>query len=571
LHGPIPPQPSAAKRPPMVEIPAAHSPVPAQPGFRRRWLVAAALISAALLPVWQVVEKTADARRNIVYWDEFDTALSLVLRLESGLAPADFWREMLAENNGHRLVMSRLVYTAIHAVAGRINFAAAVLLAVFSTGGGARRLLLALLLSAAVFNLSHYENFLWSGSSIDHFSVVFLATASLAALAANRRAWMAVAVVLGLMATLTLAQGLAVWPAGALLLHHTRRHRRLRVWTAAGAVATILFVAGLGSRQSELAALATPRGLGSAVHYWLTLVGAPPVLGGRAAAPYAGIGLLAALAVTRRRAEPLLWHFAAFTVIGTAIIAAGRSAQTEGVVHSRYLLLGAFAWAIAVFHLLAPRGGNAPVARRIALVLPCLAAFHLAANREFADEVDSWLTCRDLATVAYIQHGADGRGPFSLHPRADHSTRLLQAAARAGIYAMEEICLEKPFPRGASESGSLVYHLDEVAVTSRSASVRGWIGIPGRRFARGAIHVVLESGETRRMFNAISVPRADVPAATGRPEWDQAGFHFAREIADLPAGDFSVGLLVEDEGRREFVRTGTTLRLPAAAPLAGQQ
>ena len=50
--------------------------------------------------------------------------------------------------NGHRLVMSRLVYTAIYAVAGRINFAAldwigvgaiaaAVLLAVFATGGGA--------------------------------------------------------------------------------------------------------------------------------------------------------------------------------------------------------------------------------------------------------------------------------------------------------------------------------------------------------------------------------------------------------------------------------------------------
>jgi len=566
----------------MAEPPDAHSAVPAQPGLRRRRFFAAVLIGMALVPVWQVFEKTADARRNIVYWDEFDTALSLVLRLESGLAPADFWREMLAENNGHRIVMSRLVYTAIHSVAGRINFAAldwigvgaiaaAILLAIFAAVGGTRRLLLALLLSGAVFNLSHYENFLWSGSSIDHFSVVFLATASLAALAANRRAWTAVAVVLGLMATLTLAHGLAVWPAGALLLHAMRRPRPLLGWTAAGAAVTLLFVAGLGSRHTELAAITTPRGMAATLHYWISLLGAAPALGWREAAPYAGVGLLALLAITRRRAEPLLWHLAIFTVIGTAVIAAGRSVQTGGEIHSRYLILGAFAWAITVFQLISPPGGDERLARRFALVLPCVAAFHFAANREFADEVDSWLTCRDLATVAYIQHGTDGRGPFSLHPRADHSTRLLRAAARSGVYELEEVCLEEPFPREARESGKIVYHMEEVAVTARSAAIRGWAGIPGRRFARGAIHVVLEAGGIRRTYQAVTVPRSDVPAVMHRPEWDRAGFHFAREIFDLPAGEFRVGLLVEDEDRTEFVMTGAMLRLPPAAPLAGQQ
>ncbi|MFM8336661.1 MAG: hypothetical protein ACKODK_13980 [Opitutaceae bacterium] len=566
----------------MAEIPSAHSPAPAQTGFRRRWLVAAALIIAALLPVWQVVEKTADARRNIVYWDEFDTALSLVLRLESGLAPADFWREIFAENNGHRLVMSRLVFTGIHAATGRINFAAldwigvgaiaaAVLLAVFSAGGGARRLLLALLLSAAVFNLSHYENFLWSGSSIDHFSVVFIATAALAALAANRRVWTIVAVVLALIATVTLAHGLAVWPAGALLLHATRRPRLLLGWTAVGAAATLLFVAGLGSRQTELAAIITPRGMAATLHYWLSLLGAAPVLGWRAGAPYAGVGLLALLAITRRRAEPFLWHLAIFSVIGAAIIAAGRSVQTEGEIHSRYLIVGAFAWAIAVFQLIAPPGDKAPLTRRFALVLPCLAAFQFAANREFADEVDSWLTCRDLATVAYIQHGTDGRGPFSLHPRADHSTRLLRAAARSGIYELEDVCREESFPPEARESGKIVYHVEEVAVTARSAAIRGWVGIPGRRFARGAIHLVLEADGVRRVYQAVTVPRADVPAVMHRPEWDRAGFHFAREISDLPAGNFRIGLLVEDEEGREFVMTEATLRLPPAVPPAAQQ
>lgn len=566
----------------MAETPAAHSSGPARPGLGWRWLSVLGLIVAALIPVWQVVEKTADARRDIVYWDEFDTALSLLIRLESGLAPADLWREILAENNGHLLVMSRLVFVAIHSAAGRVNFAAldwigvgaitaAVLLTVFAADGAARRLLLALLLSAAVFNLSHYENFLWSGSSIDHFSVVFFAIASLAALAANHRLWTAGAVVLALMATLTLAQGLAVWPAGALLLHAKQRPRRLLVWTAVGAATTVLFVAGLGSRQAEIAAIITPRGLSSTVNYWLSLLGAAPMLGWREAAPYSGAGLVALLAITRRRAEPLLWHLAIFTVFGAAVIAAGRSIQTGGEVHSRYLILGAFAWAIAVFQLIAPSGLDASLARRIALLLPCLAAFNLAANHDFADEVDSWLTCRDLATVAYIQHGADGRGPFRLHPRPDHSTRLLQTAARSGIYKMDDVCREKPFPREARESGRIIYHLEDVTVTSRSASIRGWAGIPGQRFERGAIHVVLQTGENRWMFNAVTVPRNDVPAATGRPEWDHAGFHFARELEDLPAGEFRVGLLVGDADRTEFVMTGAKVKLHASPPLASRQ
>jgi hypothetical protein len=560
---------------------------PATPSAGRRPRAAlAALGLLALLPVWMILVHTTDARRDIVYWDEFDTALNLVLRLKDGFTPGDFCRELLAGNNGHRMATSRLLFAAIHATTGRLNFAAldwignvaiagACLLLVRSVSGTHRRLLLALLLSASVFNLAHYENFLWSGASIDHFTVVFLGIAALTALDHGGRVGSGLAFGLALLCTLTLAQGLAVWPAGLVLLAASGRGRALAAWAAIGTGVAALYVSGPSADRAELATLATPGGVLAAARYGLAMLGSLPSLGQRQLAPFLGVGLLALLAITWRRnglrREPLTHGVATFALIGVGLIAAGRASVTAGEVHSRYQILPAVIWAVALFRWLAPPGGREPSLRLLASIVPCLAAFVLAANREHADEVDSWLTCRDLATVAYIRHGADGYGPFKLHPIPDHATHLLQAAKKAGVYELEEFCREQPFPLSARESEHLVYHLEEVIVTPVSASVRGWAGIPGRRFARGAIHVVLQSGSVRRVFDAVTVPRADVPQAMSRPEWDRAGFQFAREIEDLPVGEFRVGLLVDDSDRPEFVLTPATLRIPPPEVRTSQQ
>ena len=82
---------------------------PATPSAGRRPRAAlAALGLLALLPVWMILVHTTDARRDIVYWDEFDTALNLVLRLKDGFTPGDFCRELLAGNNGHRMATSQI-------------------------------------------------------------------------------------------------------------------------------------------------------------------------------------------------------------------------------------------------------------------------------------------------------------------------------------------------------------------------------------------------------------------------------------------------------------------------------
>jgi hypothetical protein len=58
----------------------------------RRRLAVAALILVALVPAVFIFSHTADARRDIVYWDEFDTALAFVLKLKDGTSPGVFCR-----------------------------------------------------------------------------------------------------------------------------------------------------------------------------------------------------------------------------------------------------------------------------------------------------------------------------------------------------------------------------------------------------------------------------------------------------------------------------------------------
>ena len=83
------------------------------------------------------------------------------------------------------MVTSRLLIACSYWLSGTIDFAMVArvgiativvmcVLLVASAGKPGRRLLLGMLLASLIFQLEHYENFLWSGSSIDHFQVMLL-------------------------------------------------------------------------------------------------------------------------------------------------------------------------------------------------------------------------------------------------------------------------------------------------------------------------------------------------------------------------------------------------------------
>jgi hypothetical protein len=533
------------------------------------------LVLLAAAPVLHLLARGAQASRDIVYWDEFDTALALVLRLDEGVGVRAFFGELFSVNNEHRMVTSRLLFAASYRLTGTVDFealgaignASIVLLGallVAAAGSPARRLRLALPLAFLLFNLLHYENFFWSGASIDHFTVVLFAGAAVVGVA--RRSWAGLAAGAGgaVLAGFTLAHGLLVWPLGAAMLALDRRWRHLAVWLALGALAAAAFLAGFeGNRAHQFAAFSTA-GAWSVLRYWLTLLGAVPALGGGAAAPWAGAALLAALgwlaAHGALRRERVALPLALFGVGALALVALGRAEQSGGVVHSRYLVLGALAWALTVFMMLErythPRR---PLGLLVPLV-PLLVLYGFAANRAAAASADSWIECRDRAAVRYAQHGADGKGPFALYPKPERSTQLLAAAARRGVYRPAPVCEARQFD-APTPSSRISYFVDEMTADGRAAFVGGWAAIPGETARRGTLHLVLRSETAMHVYTTVTASRPDVVAASREKGWLQSGFRFARSRDRLPSGNFQVGFLIVTGDGAEFIMTSHRLHL----------
>jgi len=543
------------------------------------------LVLLAFLPLAYVGLRAVEASRNVAYWDEFETALALIMRLHSGVTPGVFLDDLFAVNNEHRMVMSRLLFAVSYGLTGTINFSAISLLgnfcllalcAILLVGArtAPRRLRLGLVLALGLFQLENYENFLWSGSSIDHFQVLLYVGATVAALAhGTRTAWL-VAGLCALLATFTLAHGLLVWPLGAALLWRVRRTPQLIGW---GVLATLVvsgYALGFSTNSAHRFAGLTLAGAQEILRYWLTLLGTVPALGHTGLAPWLGVALLAVLgwlgahgALRRERvAYPLAW----FGVAALALVAAGRAEQVGGLVMSRYVILSAITWSLAAFMLLERFSDPRRPLAALTWCLPVLVVFNLSANRAYASAVDSWLDCRDIAAARFTQHGVDGRGNFALSPMPARATTLLNEAERRGVYRMGSVCLPRAFS-AATPSERIRWEIDELTVSDRSSFVRGWAVIPGVRSERGQINVVLRSATATHVFSTVSTQRPDVASSLGDPQLNRCGYLFARRRDRLPAGDYQLGFLIKQGGASEYLMTDQRLVLRDSGLLAGGQ
>jgi hypothetical protein len=542
----------------------------------RHRLGVAFLILLALAPVAYVLWSTAEGRRDLVYWDEFDTALALVVKLKEGMTAGEFAQELFALNNEHRMVTSRLLFATTYWLTGTINFTfihwvgvawvfllCGILLV--AARDGLRRLRLGLFLACVLFQLEHYENYLWSGSSIDHFQVVMLATGAIVALTRRSRASLAVGGLLAALATFTLAHGIMVWPVGAAMLWHRRERRRLVAWCGLGALAVSAFLFGFKVNSAESFAAVSLDGALQILRYWLAILGAVPALGKETLEPVLGgvllllIGLVTARGALRR--EQINLPLVLFAVAAAALIAVGRAAESGGEVYSRYYILSAMAWGLTLFMLLERHTHPRRPLRLMVVVLPALMLFNVSADAAFADETESWLESRNRAVTRFKQYGIDGRGPFTLHPNPEHATELLRRAEELGVYRLGPISHRRPFPPGAVVNPGLAYFVDEMTVNPRSLFLRGWVALPGRTSERGQIHLILRSGADTHLFTTVSISRPDVAQATNQPGWELSGFRFARRRDRLPTGEYQIGFLLTVGGKSEYTMTAHRVRL----------
>jgi hypothetical protein len=545
-------------------------------------LVALGWTLLALLPVAYIALQAALFSRNIVFWDEFDTALDLVLRLDAGADGREILHRLLAINNEHRMVTSRLLFAASYWLTGTLNFhvlgaignlflVAACVILIVAVKGATRRIRMAIVLAFLLFQLEHFENFLWSGASIDHFQVVMLAVGSIAALARGTPRSLLLAALLALLATFTLAHGVLTWPVGALLLAHQRRWKHLGAWGAALLLAAAAFLHGFefnpGHRIDEPLPHAT-----RITRYWLALLGGPLTLGDARFAPLPGALLLAGLGLVAARdgftrAPVALWS-AIFAVGALALVALGRTgiaSPTE--INSRYLVLGALAWALLLFLLLELAAPPQRPFRHLLWVAPALVVFNVAANARFAPVAASFIEVRDRAATTFMQHRIDGSGVTRLHPLDGHADALLRLARERGVYELPPVSHPASFP-DARPSTRIFTHLDEFLAAPHAVTIGGWAMIPDHASKPGQIHVVLHSPGAQLVFTTVPLQRPDVAQAYHEPRWRWSGFRAVLDPTLLPAGDFDVGVLLADGGDAEYVMTGHRLLLSSGVPAA---
>jgi hypothetical protein len=547
------------------------------PTFRRHQFWPLALFAIAAIPLFFIGAKAVAASRNIVFWDEFGTALDLILRLNAGAS----WNEIIGRffelSNEHRMFTSRLLFAVSYWLTGTVNFhvigaignlfilgACAVLITTARTTE--RRVRLAVLLGFGVFQLENFENFLWSGASIDHFQVVFLAIAAIASVIRGTRPALLGGVLLALLATFTLAHGCVAWVVGALVLLQQRRWSHLALWSGFATASLLFFFIGFEFNPGHHIAGISLARIQHVATYWLTLLGGPLTFGqATAATPALGALLLVIVGALgfggAARREPVVFHAALFAILSLGLVAFGRTEVSDGQILSRYMILGTLAWSLAAFMVLELVTAPARPYLAVSCCLPVLVLFNISANRSFAPLAEGFAEARDRAALRFKQYGeVDGHGQVRLHPIAGYAQTLLQQARDQGVYTLPALCEPRTFPH-ALASKRIVAHVDEKTICAKSVYLGGWAMIPDTLSKRGQIHVILLSKKTKRIYSTITVQRPDVAKAYNEPRWRLSGFRFVMDRKDIPDEDFQIGLLIANNEGGTYTMTDQWLRL----------
>lgn len=549
-------------------------PLTASPRLRHRVLVLA-WMALLLAPIIYIAGQSAAASRNFPFWDELDSAIDFVVKLSAGESWRDALSQFFALSNEHRTVTSRIIFAISYWTTGTVNFhvigiignlfiVGACALLVAAVRGPERRIRMAVVLALLVFQLEHFENFIWSGASIDHFQVVMLAVAAIVLLARDTAGSTAGAACFAMLATFTLAHGCVVWALGALWLAHRRSWARLGAWGGAAAVTLFVFFAGFTFNPGHNVPTLTPAALVSIGHFWLQLIGSPITLGQRAYAAIPGAVLLAILAILVRRGaltkQPVAALTALFGVASLVLVAFGRVNTGIETITSRYMILAALPWAMVLVMLLEEAATPEHPYRWLAYATPGLLALNITADITFQVPKEAFIEVRDRAATYFKGHGHVGTGISRMHPQPTHAEEILAAAYARGVYHLARVSNPVEFTH-VEPSKRMITYVDELVTTDRAVTIGGWAMLPGHVSKRGQVYLVLQTENAFLTYTTLTLQRPDVAKAYKEPKWRLCGFRAVIGRDRLPAKDFRVGVLIVDHGKAEYLLTDNRLAL----------
>ena len=88
-----------------------------------RWTVPG-LVALALIPVTYLTVRSLLAMRNAAYWDEIETVLDFLLKVQASPTWPDTLAQLFSTGNEHRTMTSRLLFAVSYWLTGSVNFVA---------------------------------------------------------------------------------------------------------------------------------------------------------------------------------------------------------------------------------------------------------------------------------------------------------------------------------------------------------------------------------------------------------------------------------------------------------------
>jgi hypothetical protein len=338
---------------------------------------------------------------------------------------------------------------------------------------------LAAVAALLLFSPSNVMAQYWTTGALQHTAVIAYAFAALACLNRRGASWSTLAVLLGLFAALTTANGLMVLPVGTALLWLSARRRAALFWAAMTLLLFGTYFIGYqapADRPSILGLAQEPLQL---IAYYLSTLGSI----GERPVPSALIGALLVFAwawlLIVRRAQgvsPTLVAWMAFLALSSAAITAGRaSLGAEALLTSRYHVYSVFALLVTVAALL-PRLGSGAGRRVLPVLMLCAMLWFWHGWNMYVAAIGDLATRQRNSLDHYL---LNGHGIYVDFPPQDFGDFMLRRAADIGYFVPESQSADQ-WPLIASDEEPHAARLTQLQimppyVDADGVSVRGLI------------------------------------------------------------------------------------------------
>ena len=246
------------------------------------------LLAVCLLPVFLSANFVWRFGVDVPFWDEWELVPLLRSLHDGHLSPGD----LVAQHNEHRLLFPRVAMLAL-AVLTRWNARAEMWfgwlllcgmgLVLFlqhrrALAGSPGAAWLFAPLPWLVFTLRQSENLLW-GWQAQIFMAALALVVGMAALEREGWRWFAVALCAAVVSSFSFSAGLAVWPAGFLVvalegIRPRAQRLRLGAWAVGGLVVVVLYLRGFFKPPGHPDTAFALRHLGQASQFFTAMLGA---------------------------------------------------------------------------------------------------------------------------------------------------------------------------------------------------------------------------------------------------------------------------------------------------------